>query len=79
MSFSAVMQGLNGNNVSLNFDVGNAETMVSNGAYAMNDFAAQGGSANIFDWGLPFFYGRSIFTAIAGTANSGGTGPFFAF
>lgn len=45
----------------------------------MNDFAAQGGSANIFDWGLPFFYGRSIFTAIAGTANSGGTGPFFAF
>ncbi|MBB4518656.1 DUF3443 domain-containing protein [Paraburkholderia fungorum] len=79
MSFSAVMQGLNGNNVSLNFDVGNAETMVGNGAYAMNDFAAQGGSANIFDWGLPFFYGRSIYTAIAGTANSGGTGPFFAF
>lgn len=79
MSFSAVMQGLNGNNVSLNFDVGNADTMVGNGAYAMNDFAAQGASANMFDWGLPFFYGRSIYTAIAGTTNSGGTGPFFAF
>ena len=79
MSLSAVMQGLNGNNVSLNFDVGNASMMVGNGAYAMNDFAAQGGSANLFDWGLPFFYGRSIYTAIAGTTNSGGTGPFFAF
>jgi len=79
LSLSAVMVGLNGNNVALNFQVGNALSMVGNGAYAMNDFAAQSGSAGLFDWGLPFFYGRSIYTAIAGTTNSGGTGPFFAF
>ncbi|CAB3767382.1 DUF3443 family protein [Paraburkholderia humisilvae] len=78
MSFSAMIQGLNGNNVSLDFDVGNADAMVARGAYAMDDFAAQSGSTNIFDWGLSAFWGRSIYTAIAGTVNSGGQGPFFA-
>lgn len=77
--FSAMMQGQNGNNAALTFNVGNAQTMVNNGAYAMNDFAGPAASSDQFDWGLPFFYGKSIYTAIAGTTNSGGTGPFFAF
>ena len=59
ISLSAVMEGINGNNVSLNFSVANADTMVSAGEYAMNDFAAK--AAGMFDWGLPFFYGRTIF------------------
>ncbi|WP_369293843.1 DUF3443 family protein [Burkholderia cepacia] len=29
--------------------------------------------------GPPYFYGRSIYTAVTGTTNSGGTGAFFAF
>jgi len=32
-----------------------------------------------FDWGLPFYFGRSVFTAIEGKATPGGPGPFFAF
>jgi hypothetical protein len=31
-----------------------------------------------FDWGLPFFYGRSVFTAIEGKTIGGNLGPFFA-
>jgi hypothetical protein len=31
-----------------------------------------------FDWGLPFFYGRSVFTAVEGTTINGNPGPFFA-
>jgi hypothetical protein len=31
-----------------------------------------------FAWGLPFFYGRSVFTALEGTTINGNTGPFFA-
>jgi len=32
-----------------------------------------------FDWGLPFFYGRSVFTAIDGTTVGTTPGPFWAY
>lgn len=32
-----------------------------------------------FDWGLPFFYGRSVFTAIHGKATPAGNGPYYAY
>lgn len=37
--------------------------------------------SNQFDWGLPFFFGRSVFTAISGmsTPGSGTLGPYFAY
>jgi hypothetical protein len=51
---------------------------------AFNDLGGPVGSTNAgtFDWGLPFFYGRSVFTALEGTtinSSAGPTnGPFFA-
>ena len=35
-------------------------------------------TAGTFDWGLPFFYGRSVFTAFEGAAIGGNPVPFFA-
>jgi hypothetical protein len=32
-----------------------------------------------FDWGLPFFYGRSVFTAIEGQAAGSAVGPYYAY
>jgi hypothetical protein len=32
-----------------------------------------------FDWGLPFFFGRSVFTAIEGRSAGGSVGPYMAF
>jgi hypothetical protein len=32
-----------------------------------------------FDFGLPFFYGRNVFTAIEGKNTAGGLGPYFAY
>lgn len=32
-----------------------------------------------FDWGLPFFYGRTVSVAFEGQATAAGAGPFFAY
>ncbi|MDQ1387146.1 MAG: hypothetical protein QOF56_600, partial [Acidobacteriaceae bacterium] len=32
-----------------------------------------------FDWGLPFFYGRNVYTAIETKSTPGGTGPYWAY
>jgi hypothetical protein len=76
-SLSAVMIGANGNNTSINFSIGNAITMVNGGAYAMNNLGANVGG--MFDWGLPFFYGRTIYSAIDGKSTPAGPGPYYAF
>ena len=47
-----------------------------------NVVAANIGGPNIstqFDWGLPFFFGRPVFTAISGASTPRGTGPYFAY
>ena len=35
--------------------------------------------ANSFDFGVPFFFGKSVYTSIEGRAAGGVTGPYFAF
>jgi len=37
------------------------------------------GSPGSFAWGLPFFYGRTVFTAISGASTPGGVGPYWAY
>ena len=32
-----------------------------------------------FLFGVPFFYGRTVFTALDGATTPGGTGPYFAY
>jgi hypothetical protein len=32
-----------------------------------------------FDWGLPFYFGRTVFTAIESQNTPAGPGPYFAF
>jgi hypothetical protein len=77
LSLSAVVQGLNGASASVGFQISNADALIGSGANAMNDYAAQ--QASTFDLGLPFFYGRNVYTAIAGKATPAGPGPYFAF
>lgn len=45
-----------------------------------NTCTSQGTGSCSFDWGLPFFFGRTVFTAIDGaTVTNVGTGPFWAY
>ncbi|HTS34128.1 MAG TPA: DUF3443 domain-containing protein [Candidatus Solibacter sp.] len=76
-NLTATNQGTNGASGTVNFSVGNAETLFLN----LNDsvFGDLGGPGQDFDWGLPFFYGRNVFVAIEGKSTPGGTGPYWAY
>jgi hypothetical protein len=36
-------------------------------------------NSNTFDWGMPFFFGRTVFAAIKGASTLHGTGPYWAY
>ena len=77
-TYSATIQGANAVSAAVTFQVADAETLPQ----AYTAFPALAGTSSIpgsFDWGLPFFYGRQVFTAIAGYTTSAGTGPYVAF
>ena len=82
LSFSTTNEGTNGASGTVNFTIANAETLFAN----TNDAAfsqlggPSGSSSNLdFDWGLPFFYGRNVFTAIENTTAPGGATPYWAY
>ncbi len=96
LSLSAVMQGISGATATVSFSVANTDNLfkssstviaaasnlaassIDTPAWAMTTGGFNG--AVTFDWGLPFFYGRTVFTAIEGkNTGSGGVGPYFAF
>lgn len=75
------LQGKNGNVASVDFIIGNADALLRNnpGFAAQPRLGAPAFGLNAVDFGLPFFFGRTVFTAIEGQATPGGTGPYVAF
>jgi hypothetical protein len=66
---------------SISFTIGNAESLFnsSNTAYPSLGTSLSS-SSDLFIWGLPFFYGRTVYTVINGkTATGVGTGPLWAY
>jgi hypothetical protein len=86
LTCSATNLGQNGNQNAINFNVANADAL-SGASNAFDNIAgpnnpAPGSNgATGFDWGLPFFYGRNVFTGIEGAAMPAGVppGPFYAY
>jgi hypothetical protein len=77
---SAVIEGVNGASASIDFSIANAASLLtSNPGYTAFPNLGASFSSNSFDWGLPFFYGRKVYTAIEGASTPGGTGPYVAF
>ena len=78
-SFSATQQGANGNTGVVNFSIADANTLFSSTSpnFAFNDLG--GPNPNTFDWGLPFFFGRNVITAIDGQSTPSGMGPYWAY
>ncbi|CAD6559820.1 hypothetical protein LMG27952_06966 [Paraburkholderia hiiakae] len=76
-SFGATIAGIDGVGASVTFTVASSTTLLATGNWAFSNLA--GYNANAFGWGLPFFFGRRVFTAIASQVTPAGDGPFFAF
>jgi Protein of unknown function (DUF3443) len=69
-----------GDQSTVNFGIANAQYLfTTNGGtnFAFNDLG--GPNTGSFDWGLPFFFGRNVFTAIENKNTPAGVGPYFAY
>lgn len=77
-NFSATNAGTNGATTTIKFSIGNGDMLVSNSSDGVAPNLG-GPNSGTFDWGLPFFFGRNVYTAIEGQSTSGGTGPYVAY
>lgn len=77
-SYMATQQGATGTATqSITFSITNASSFVNSG-YSVA--SALGGTfTGVFDWGLPFFLGRSIYVGIDKKSSNLGTGPYWAY
>jgi len=79
---SATNQGGNGVTSNISFSIISVDKIGNN--YALDDVAGpapaiSGFSSGYFDWGLPFFYGRTIYFALDGVEAGGTMGPYYAY
>ena len=78
---SATIQGTNGTSSPANFSIANASQLATaNPTYfAFSNLGGINPDSLGFAWGLPFHYGRNVFTAIETRSTPAGTGPYVAF
>jgi len=69
--------GTSGSPITVNFSIENANNLFNTGNTAFSTLS--GPNTGVFDWGLPFFFGRDVLTAIDTMSTPGGTGPYFAY
>jgi hypothetical protein len=85
-ALTATNQGVNKTSGTVNFTIANAETLLGNSTDTVfgelggpDTFPGTQSGPSFFDWGLPFFYGRNVYTAIETKSTPGGTGPYWAY
>lgn len=80
-NLTAINTGTNNATGTITFSVANADSLFSSNAdgIAFVNLAAPNPDNTAFDWGLPFFFNRTVYTAIADQSTPGGTGPYIAY
>jgi hypothetical protein len=78
LALSASIAGARGASATAAFNIANADSLLVAGTYAFADLAGPA-PADAFSWGLPFFFGRTVFTAFEGRSTPGGAGPYWAY
>jgi len=75
----------NGATSTVSFSVADGENLLNSSNNALPELAGTGDDTTdptfglYFDWGLPFFYGKSVFVALEGTSAAGTDGPYWAY
>jgi hypothetical protein len=85
-SFATTTQGTTGTSQAVAFKAADVN-LLPGANTAFNDLTGDNPScfvtptitAPCFDWGLPFFFGRNVFTAIEGRSTPAGPGPYWAY
>jgi hypothetical protein len=73
ITITATNEGINQATGSVSFQVANADTLFSNSAdFVYGDLGGIFNSPLGFDFGLPFFYGRNVFTGLQSTTYTDG-------
>ena len=82
-TISATITTLNNTQLAATFDVGDAASMLQANpmATAFPELAGPipSTSAQTFDFGLPYFYGRKVYVALENTTAAGTAGPYVAY
>jgi len=76
-SLTATVTGTNGTSSDVSFVVEDPRQISTDAGAA--HLAGSLGSSRFMDWGLPFFFGRTVSVAMQGASTPFGTGPFWAF
>lgn len=80
LNLQAINTGANGQSSTVDFSIGNATGLLSQTSVAaIGGLAGPIGDNTSFGFGLPFFYGRQVFTAIQGRSTPLGLGPYVAY
>lgn len=76
-SLSATNTGASGSPGGMvSFQIGNFISLINS---SNSVFAEIGGNSADFEWGLPFFLGRSVYVGLEGRGSSLGGGPYWAY
>jgi hypothetical protein len=78
LSFSATngpSPGIPGNHLAAPFQIGNFDALLANGNAVYSQLGGSVLQNAGFDWGLPFFLGRTVYLGLAGRTSAFGNGP----
>jgi len=81
LNLTVTLQGNNGVNATVDFAVGNAQSLgTDNPSFVVfPTLAGTNPASGSFDYGLPFFFGRRVATALENRTTTVGTGPYIAY
>ena len=63
----------------VHFNIGNYTSLTAGASEVFSEIGGSEAAGSGFDWGLPFFLGKSVFIGINGKGSNLGTGPFVAY